>query len=170
MPDLHLPKPTTWNERAFGRNIRRPDFSQILPLYGWIDDEGNLYQPLFGLTAKDTKGKVRTVVEGDVIAKAGIGNGYSLWLVEHHEWSFRLQCIHNGERFYHDLSMLVEHNNLFTILCHATDIVAAGNKLTCWSCEGTGEAPKQCGEGTGLMMSKCPTCHGEGQHKIVWKK
>ena len=156
---LQLPKPTTANERLWPIQLE-PKYqvfvNSLLEKNWWKHHGADWFQPLFGLTAKDTKGKVRTVVEGDIVFPLDFDLPRII-RYKNFVWCASVIVPFNGP-IDNDLRAIHLDIRMGTILCHATDIVAAGNKLTCWECHGSGR------------VVSCPTCHGEGTFNIVWRE
>lgn len=178
---ITLPHWTTANERLFGNKIHPKNygmhFVDNLRNDGWIiENNGDMYQPLFGLTAKTIDGKERTVVEGDVLlAKHKIFGDIIAtiaWNKNAHGFNARYMGKVVDEFVWVQLWDFIKHDP--TVLCHCTEIVAAGGKLNCWECGGVGKVfwdhnDQETGDNLGKAEDTCPTCHGVGQHNVIWK-
>ncbi len=149
----------------------------LLEKNGWKHCGADWFQPLFGLTAKTIDGGERAVVEGDVF-KGVRTDGSPFMVVRWVQKYSKYNYYHAGFQFSYADGVdcdLYSHRDLI-LLAHCTDIVAKGDRLTCWECHGNrnkgGRASQEVfmGGERSRIDPPCPTCHGEGQHEIVWKE
>lgn len=164
MSTIILPKPTMANERLWPIQIE-PRYqvfvNGLLEKNGWKHCGADWFQPLFGLTAKDTTGKVRTVVEGNVVYLGDPDAQTPCGIILYHQHGFVI-ATNLGVC---PIQEFIDEGNAPMILCHCTDIVAAGGKLRCYGCHGSGDG--------GYISGKpelCAICGGSGQHEIVWEE
>ncbi len=174
--DIIIPQRTTANKRV-GMAAKPPYCTQDRDLknllygyFGWVYDfaNGDLYQPLFGLTAKTLDGKEQTVCEGHVVLFRVDGEpilGGDFGVIVWRDYSFMIAWANNED--YPTPVIDVDVLDL-TILCHVKDIV--DGTIPCWECKnGKKYSPQELVAETGQPPSvwDCPACDGTGRRNVT---